>query len=173
MAAPHVAGIVALMQGAAPELMKPADVETFIVATSRMFPVAPDRFIGAGIANADAAVAAAMAGVLPQAPPLRVASGQLMSKLAAAPGQSHAFVISVPEGATSVSLRTFGGTGDADMWLSYGIPVEFDAGNPLVSTVRPGNNGYLSLKFPAAGDYYVLIKPTRAYQGLYFQASVQ
>ena len=38
--------------------------------------------------------------------------------------------------------------------------------------IRPGINGYISVTQPLTGSFYVLIRPTRAYQGLYFQASV-
>ncbi len=63
MASPHVAGVVALMQSARPANGKltPAQVEQVLKANVTAFPQQPDRAIGAGIANADAAVRAAIA----------------------------------------------------------------------------------------------------------------
>ena len=63
MATPHVAGIVALMQSvrSAGAALTPAQVEQLLKANVTAFPSTPDRPIGAGIANADAAVRAAQA----------------------------------------------------------------------------------------------------------------
>jgi serine protease len=172
MAAPHVAGIVALMQSVAKSPMSPADVEMYIKAASRTFPVAPDRPIGAGIADAKAAVTAAILGQLPKPAPVRVGSGQLLPNLSAVPGQSHAFVIDAPAGAGKITFRTFGGTGDADLFVAFGKPVDLADTEMKLHAIRPGNNGYISVTQPLTGSFYVLIRPTRAYQGLYFQASV-
>lgn len=63
MATPHVAGVVALMQSARPagSLLTPAQVEQVLRDSVTAFPQQPDRAIGAGIVNADAAVRAAIA----------------------------------------------------------------------------------------------------------------
>jgi serine protease len=62
MATPHVAGVVALMQSARPagSLLTPAQVEQVLKDSVTAFPKQPDRAIGAGIVNADAAVRAAI-----------------------------------------------------------------------------------------------------------------
>jgi serine protease len=63
MATPHVAGVVALMQSARPagSLLTPAQVEQVLRDNATAFPQQPDRAIGSGIVNADAAVRAAIA----------------------------------------------------------------------------------------------------------------
>ena len=58
MAAPHVAGVVALMQAAAPTALTPAQVESTLKSTLRAFPSTQSPAIGGGIVNAAAAVAA-------------------------------------------------------------------------------------------------------------------
>src|SRR5690606_19408731 len=52
MAAPHVAGVVALMQAAAGGSLTPSQVESTLKSTLRAFPVSIDRDIGDGIVNA-------------------------------------------------------------------------------------------------------------------------
>jgi serine protease len=66
MAAPHVAGVVALIQSVAAVPKTPAQVEALIKANVTAFPVAPDRAIGTGILNAKAAVDAASGVTAPQ-----------------------------------------------------------------------------------------------------------
>ena len=62
MAAPHVAGIVALMQSRATTPLTPAQVESILKSTARAFPSTPSQPIGSGIAQARAAVDAAGGG---------------------------------------------------------------------------------------------------------------
>ena len=59
MAAPHVAGTVALMQAVAGTPLTPAQVESVLKATLRAFPGSNDKPIGTGIVDAAAAVSAA------------------------------------------------------------------------------------------------------------------
>lgn len=64
MAAPHVAGVAALVQSrrqaAGQSLFTPAQLETHLRNNVRAFPSTPDQPIGSGIVNADAAVTAAV-----------------------------------------------------------------------------------------------------------------
>ncbi|GAB2513665.1 S8 family peptidase [Pseudoxanthomonas sangjuensis] len=59
MAAPHVAGVVALMQSVASTPLTPAQVESILKSTLRAFPGSNDKPIGNGIVDAAAAVSAA------------------------------------------------------------------------------------------------------------------
>lgn len=56
MAAPHVAGVVALMQSVVSTPLPPAEVRSILTRTARPFPISPDQEIGAGILDAKAAV---------------------------------------------------------------------------------------------------------------------
>nr|WP_310096352.1 S8 family serine peptidase [Pseudoxanthomonas sacheonensis] len=56
MAAPHVAGVVALLQSASGGSKTPAQIETILKSTARAFPQSPSQQIGAGIVNARAAL---------------------------------------------------------------------------------------------------------------------
>lgn len=68
MAAPHVAGVVALMQSKASTPLTPAQVEATLKSTARAFPSSPSQSIGAGIVNARAAVDAVGGTTTPPPP---------------------------------------------------------------------------------------------------------
>ena len=62
MAAPHVAGVVALIQSVSSPARTPAQIEALLKSSARAFPSTPSQPIGAGIVNAKAAVDAAGGG---------------------------------------------------------------------------------------------------------------
>ena len=62
MAAPHVAGVIALLQSVAPAPKTPSEVETIIKNNFRPFPVTPTQTIGPGILDAKKVVDAAGGG---------------------------------------------------------------------------------------------------------------
>lgn len=62
MATPHVAGVVALIQSVSTTPKTPAQIEALLKSSARAFPVSPSQTIGAGIADAKAAVDAAGGG---------------------------------------------------------------------------------------------------------------
>ncbi len=62
MATPHVAGVVALIQAVSATPKTPAQVEALLKSSARPFPSTPSQPIGAGIADAKAAVDAAGGG---------------------------------------------------------------------------------------------------------------
>ncbi len=62
MASPHVAGVAALVQAAAATPLTQAQMVALLKNTARAFPSTPDRPIGAGIVDANAAVAAVAGG---------------------------------------------------------------------------------------------------------------
>ena len=65
MAAPHVAGLVALMQAVAPTPLTPAQIEALLKSTARALPGSCTGGCGAGIVDANAAVTAAQGGTPP------------------------------------------------------------------------------------------------------------
>jgi serine protease len=168
MAAPHVAAIVAMMQGAAPTPHAPAKIASLLVDTARMFPVAIDRPLGAGIADAGLAVAAAIAGEAPARPAKQLYSGWAEAGAFAVAGQTRHFVIDVPANATRLTLRSYGGTGDSDLYARSGdqaTPQTHDA-----KSVRPGNNGIVVIDAPAQGRWHVALHGAKAYNNVYVRA---
>jgi serine protease len=162
MAAPHVAGVVALMQAAS--VKTPAQVETNIKNTARALPGACSGGCGAGIINARAAVDA-NTGTTPPPP-----TGGVLTKavpvtgLSAATGASLNYTMVVPAGSTNLTFTTSGGTGDADMYVKLG-----SAPTDTVYDCRPyrsGNAETCTFAAPAAGTYYVRLKAYSAFSGM-------
>ena len=123
MSAPHVAAVVALMQSVAETPLTPAQVLATLKSTARPFPVAPpaNRPIGAGIVNAAAAVQAVIGGGEPPA-------ATVLTNNVAVGGNTGAkdavvqYALVVPAGATQLSFISYGGSGNADVYVKFGSP---------------------------------------------------
>lgn len=161
MAAPHVAGIVALMQsasvGADRGALSPAQVRQLLVDSVRPFPVAPpaNRPIGAGLADASRAVQLALGNPLPEPPIPALQNGVLSSGLDGAAAQSFVYQLNVPAGTRSLNLRTLGGRGDVSLYASQGTaPTPEDA---QFRSNRPGNAEAIVVSNPRAGTWYLRV----------------
>ena len=166
MAAPHVAGVAALMQAKAGGTLTPAQVESKLKSTLRAFPTTIDRSIGNGIVNAKAAVDSACTtgcgggggggGVLTK--------GFAATNLSAATGAFVKYTMDVPAGATNLTFTMSGGTGDGDMFVKFGAePTD------SVYDCRPyktGNAETCTFAAPSAGKYYINVKAYSAFSGV-------
>lgn len=123
MAAPHVAGVVALVQSVAPTTLTPAAVETLLKNTARALPGACSGGCGAGIVDADAAVTAAIAGSSGGGgggTGNTLTNGTPVTGLGAATGAELNYTITVPAGSGTLTVTTSGGSGDADLYVRAG-----------------------------------------------------
>lgn len=162
-ASPHVAGAVAMILGATHaagmETPTPAQIKDFLVRSARPFPVAQDHSIGAGILDASAAVNLALGnddgGGNEQAMPL--AKGVILSGQNGAPGSSALYSITVPAGATTLNIRTIGGTGDVTLYVKAGSAPGIDGSGADFTSARPGNNDAVVLATPQAATYYIRV----------------
>ncbi|HEY1036365.1 MAG TPA: S8 family peptidase [Pseudoxanthomonas sp.] len=154
MSAPHVAAVVALMQSVAETPLTPAQILATLKSTARPFPVAPpaNRPIGAGIVNASAAVQAVIGGGEPP-------TATVLTNNVAVGGNTGAkdavvqYALVVPAGATNLSFISYGGTGNADVYVKFGSAAT--ATNYDLRSARPGNNEVVNIAAPQAGTYYV------------------
>ena len=161
MAAPHVAGVVALMQAAAGGSLTPSQVESTLKSTLRAFPVSIDRDIGDGIVNAKAAVDAVSGGDPGDPGDPGPGNGTLqkgvpVTGLSASTGNDVVYTLEVPAGATNLVFTMSGGSGDADMYVKRGsAPTDssYDC-----RPYRSGNSESCTFAAPTAGTYYVRIK---------------
>ena len=170
MAAPHVAAVVALMQSVAETPLTPAQVLATLKATARPFPVAPpaNRPIGAGIVNAAAAVQAVIGGGEPP-------TATVLTNNVAVGGNTGAkdamvqYALVVPAGAKNLSFISFGGSGNADVYVKFGSAAT--ATNYDLRSVRPGNNEVVNIANPQAGTYYVSLVGKTAFSNVSVRGS--
>ncbi len=169
MAAPHVAGVVALMQAAATTALTPAQVESILKSTARPLPGACSGGCGAGIADADAAVVAAQnGGGNPNPNPGTLQNNVPVTGLSASSGASLAYTVAVPSGSSQLKVTIAGGSGDADLYVRSG-----SAPTDTVYNCRPylsGNNETCTINAPAAGTWHVRVKAYSTFSGVTLNA---
>jgi len=161
MAAPHVAGVAALIKQAKPSAT-PDEVEQILKSTTRSFP-ATCTSCGTGIVDANAAVLAAQ-GDSGQPGTNELTKGVAKTSLSGSAGSSTIYTVTVPAGATNLTFTMSGGSGDADMYVKFG-------NQPTSSSYdcRPyksGNNESCSFATTQAGTYYVMLNGYSAYAGV-------
>ncbi|MGQ4582015.1 S8 family serine peptidase [Lysobacter sp. F60174L2] len=179
MAAPHVAGVVALVQsavvasGAAPKT--PAEIEAILVDSARPFPGTPDKPIGSGLLDAPAALAQLLPPCDPEVEdcgpdPIALLDSVPVRDLAGNAGNEVLYSIEVPAGSTMLSVMTYGGSGNVSVYASAGEEPTTEAYD--LKSSRPGNSETIRVRNPAAGTYYILVVGENAYRGVTIQARV-
>jgi hypothetical protein len=96
----------------------------------------------------------------------------LLSKtnLSGASGSWQHFAITVPSGKSSLTVKQFGGTGDADLYVRQGSQP-----TTTTYTCRPyqaGNTETCTINTPAAGTWYVSVRGYSTYSGVSLTATV-
>lgn len=161
MAAPHVAGVAALVLSAALNPLTPAELEARLKATASALPVACTLGCGAGLVNAGAAVAATLKAQT-------LVRGVPLGSLALKAGTSLYYQVTVPAGTPWLKLALAGGTGNADLYLrGGGLPTDTVYGCRSIATA---NAESCTLNLPA-GTYYVRVKAVTAVVGVGVTAS--
>ena len=164
MAAPHVAGVAALIFEKWPAAT-PDDVENILKNTARSFPATCSQ-CGSGIVDADAAVDAAIAqdgGSGGGGGGGFDVTGSV-DNLSIAQGSWKRFSQNLPAGKSDLTISISGGTGDADLYVRYGT-------RPTKSAYdcRPfltGNNESCTFPSPQGGAWHVGIFGDSAVSGL-------
>lgn len=162
MAAPHVAGVAALMMSV-DSTLTPTDVESMLKSTARAFPATCSQ-CGAGIVDAAAAVNAANGGGGGGPGAGELANGVPETGLSGSQGTELRFTLDVPAGASNLSFQISGGTGDADMYVKFGS-------EPTTSSYdcRPylnGNNETCNIGTVQTGTYHVMIRAYTSFSGV-------
>ena len=162
MAAPHVAGVAALIKQAKPTAT-PDEIESILKSSTRSFPATCNN-CGTGIVDAAAAVAAASGGTTPPVGGNELLDGQAQTGLSGAASSDTFYTMTVPSGASNVTFTMSGGTGDADLYVRSGS-------KPTTSTYdcRPykgGNSEECSIDNPTAGTYHVMVRGYSTYSGV-------
>ncbi|MEO0615988.1 MAG: S8 family peptidase [Pseudomonadota bacterium] len=167
MAAPHVAGLAALLK-AVDGSLTPDQVESTIKATARSFPGTCNQ-CGTGIADAAAAVASITGGGGGGGGDTVLENGVAETGLAGSTGAELRFTLEVPAGASNLSFQIAGGSGDADLYVRFGSP-------PTTSSYdcRPwlnGNNETCDISNVQAGTYHVMVRAYSTFSGVSLTAS--
>ena len=163
MAAPHIAGLAALLYQVNPAIT-PDRVENTIESTARAF-TANCRDCGAGIADAAAAVTAALGDspgdTPPPPPPMNNDDDDVIpqpgsfsqSGLSGRPGGWLYFNFDVPPGMSTLDIRLSGGRGNPDLYVQFGEAPsngQFDCRSSAF-----GTNERCTITHPQAGSWYV------------------
>lgn len=154
MAAPHVAGVAALIKQVKPAAT-PDEIETILKNTARSFP-ATCSGCGTGIVDANAAVLSAIG--------TPSGGGGTVSNLSATRNNWLHYTVTVPAGMRVLTASISGGTGDADLYVRRGA-------RPTTTTFdcRPyltGNNETCSFSNPAADVWHVSIRAHSNFSGV-------
>lgn len=145
------------MQSVALNPLPPATVKALLKASARPMPVACTQGCGAGLVNADGAVAAVIESTT-------LARNVARTGLSAALSDSLYYQVNVPAGARSLKVTLAGGSGNADLSVRAGA-LPTDAAYSCRSML-PGNGDSCTLAAPAAGVYYVRLKATLGFSGV-------
>lgn len=160
-ATPHVSGVVALMASARKTLglvpLTPAQVRSVLISTARAFPSKPDQAVGAGVVDAYAAVIKASNPATTDPAATQLINGTAVTGLMGSASDTLLFALDVPAGARSLSLRTFGGTGDVSLFVKVGTAPALDGSDATYTSVKPGNSESVVISTPIAGTYYIRV----------------
>lgn len=104
-------------------------------------------------------------GTTPPPPPTGVLSnGVPVTGLAGAASSETRYTISVPAGASNLSIATTGGTGDADLYVRFGSAPT--TGSYDCRPYLGGNAETCNFAAPQAGTYHVMVRGYSAFSGL-------
>lgn len=165
MAAPHVAGVAALIKQVKPSA-SPDEVEQILKSTARSFP-ATCNGCGTGIVDAAAAVQAAANGNTGGPG----GNSSTTPNLSATSGNWLHYTLNIPAGTSSLNVSISGGSGDADLYVRRGS-------QPTTSQYdcRPyqtGNNESCSFSNPQAGTWHISLRAYSTFSGVTLQTSYQ
>ncbi|SEM14380.1 serine protease [Stigmatella aurantiaca] len=165
MAAPHVAGVAALILSVVNKT--PAQIETILKSSARALPGACTGGCGAGIVNAYGALQAATngGGTDPEPPTGNVLTNNVPATgLAGSANTELRYTLEVPAGSSNLTIATSEGTGDADLYVKFGA-----APTTSLSDCRPyksGNAESCAFAAPQAGTYHVMVRGYSTFAGV-------
>ena len=161
MAAPHVAGLAALMLEVDSSLT-PDGIRNAMTANARSLPGSCSGGCGAGIIDSLATLQS-LDGGGPGPGDNVLENGVAETGLSGSTGNTVLYTMTVPAGASNLKFAMSGGSGDADLYVRFGSA-------PTTSTYdcRPyvGGNTETCNMTAQAGTYYVMVRAYSSYSGV-------
>ncbi|SFB78230.1 S8 family peptidase [Pseudoalteromonas denitrificans] len=156
MAAPHIAGVAALIKQAKPSAT-PDEIESILKTTARASSSCSQ--CGEGLVDAEAAVLKAK-GTTPPTGGIDVSK----TNLSASKGQWLDIAVNVPAGVSSFTVSTSGGTGDMDLYVkegSYATETSFNC-----KSTEPDSTETCKINNPNAGTWYFSLYAYSTFSGV-------
>jgi alpha-tubulin suppressor-like RCC1 family protein len=97
-------------------------------------------------------------------------SGVAVTGISGASGSNRHYLITVPAGATQLSVSTTGGTGDMDLYVNFGA--QATATNADCDSESASTAESCVISNPAAGEWYIMLLGYTAYSGVSLTATV-
>ncbi|MEJ6475214.1 S8 family serine peptidase [Pseudoalteromonas piscicida] len=157
MAAPHVAGAIALYLDEDPSL-SPSQIDTLLSQRA-----SKDKVSNPQSGSPNELLYTLAGGNDPDPDPdpvIELVNGQGVSASGSA-GQQTFYKLAVPAGSSALNFSLAGGSGDADLYVKQGSQPTLNSYDcrPFVG----GNNESCDFSNPAAGDWYVMLNGYSAY----------
>ncbi|MES9862578.1 MAG: S8 family serine peptidase [Candidatus Thiodiazotropha sp. LLP2] len=166
MATPHVSGVAALLYSLKPDIT-PDEVERILSESTQPF---PNDCAGCGTGILDAQAALEM--LQPSDPGVTMLTdGVAIPDLEGEVGDELMFVIDLPTGASSLTVRSYNGTGDADLHLRFESQPTLE-----IFDCRPykyGNEERCITRPVTPGRHYIMLHGYSAFSGVSLIADYQ
>jgi hypothetical protein len=104
------------------------------------------------------------AGSNPGTPAIALSRNVAIGGQSGAAGASLLYTLVVPAGATNLTLRTYGGSGDVSTYVKNGAEPSSTVYD--FKSERPGNSEMTVIARPAAGTYYLKVTGVKAFSGV-------
>jgi hypothetical protein len=91
-----------------------------------------------------------------------------ITQLSGQQGSCTYFRVTVPPNLTGLKIVTYGGTGDCDLYVAYGY--QPSQSHYQYSSDAGGNNESVTINYPAAGDWHIMLYGWTTYSGLTLEA---
>jgi serine protease len=166
MAAPHVAGVAALLYEAKPNAT-PDEIKAAIVDSAGSFPGTCNQ-CGSGITDANAAIDELVGtGSGPGFEPINFS----VSVPNLSTNRWRHYTLGVDSGASTLDVNISGGTGDADLYIRFGAqPTTADWDfRPYLN----GNNESVTVDSPQSGTWHISVRAYSATSGVTLSGSLE
>jgi hypothetical protein len=102
------------------------------------------------------------------APEITLSLTTPLTNLSGQQGSETYYVLTVPSGLDGLQIDTHEGTGDCDLYVAYGYQPSLSQSD--YRSVQYGNNESVTINYPSAGDWHIMLYGYSGYSGLTLEA---